>query len=98
MLFNHALLAWRSRQPKYICSQKGFFGDKKYSFPTCLTARQVGMLVVGGSICYKACHGLAMDSTRQGGLKKSHRDLIFVTKEQNSKKNPIGIQCFLILR
>ena len=38
------------------------------------------MLVVGGFICYK-------DSTRQGGLqKKSRRDLIFVTKEQNSNK------------
>jgi len=47
----HSVLARRSRQPKFICSQKGFFGDKKHSFP-------MGMSVVGGFICYK-------DLTRQ---------------------------------
>jgi len=50
----------------------------------------MGMLVVGGFIYYK-------DSIRQRRttvLQKSRRDLIFVTKEQNGKKNPVGIQCF----
>jgi hypothetical protein len=73
--FNPSSLARRNRQPKFFCSQKGFFRDKKYSFP-------MGMLVVGGFICYKACHVLAMDSTPTV-LQKSRRDLIFVTKEQN---------------
>ncbi|MDP3149060.1 MAG: hypothetical protein Q8N83_08005 [Ignavibacteria bacterium] len=49
--FSHAALARRSRQPKFICPQKGSFGDEKDSVPK-------GMLVVGGFLCYK-------DSTRQ---------------------------------
>jgi len=35
------------------------------------------------------------DSTRLSRVvEKSRRDLIFVTRTQNTKKNPIGIQCF----
>jgi len=52
------VLVRRRCQPRFVCSLKKFLGDKKYTFPTCLTARQVGMLVVGGFICYK-------DSTRR---------------------------------
>jgi hypothetical protein len=40
--------------------------NKKYLFPTCLTARQVGILVVCRFLSYK-------DSTRQGGLQKKSR-------------------------
>ena len=58
--------------------------SKKDSFP-------MGMLVVGGFICYK-------DSIRRRRTTvldiKSHRDFIFVTKEQNGEKNPVGIQYF----
>jgi len=54
--------------------------SKKDSFP-------MGMLVVGGFICYKDSTPTVLDI-------KSHRDFIFVTKEQNGEKNPVGIQYF----
>jgi len=54
--------------------------SKKYSFPK-------GMMVEGGILSYKDRTPTVLDI-------KSHRDLIFVTKEQNGEKNPVGIQCF----
>ena len=44
-------------------------------------------MVEGGILSYKDRTPTVLDI-------KSHRDLIFVTKEQNGEKNPVGIQCF----